>query len=56
MQIILFVLIMGDGTKFDLPCRYFESRDTKGKAKEMYPPGRIVFIRPHNKVGSCISS
>lgn len=27
-------------------CRYFKRVDRKGKAREMYPPGPIMFVRP----------
>lgn len=31
----------------DVPvCRYFKRVDRKGKAREMYPPGPIMFVRP----------
>lgn len=31
-------------------CRYFKSREEKGKAMDMFPPGRIVFVRPIKQV------
>ena len=30
--------------------RYFKSREMKGRAMDMFPPGRIVFIRPIKQV------
>lgn len=30
--------------------RYFKSREIKGRAMDMFPPGRIVFIRPIKQV------
>ena len=29
-----------------MPSRYFKSREVKGNAMNMFPPGRIIFVRP----------
>ncbi|KAK9811146.1 hypothetical protein WJX73_006499 [Symbiochloris irregularis] len=30
--------------------RYFQSREVKGKAIDMFPPGRVIFVRPIKQV------
>lgn len=31
-------------------CRYFKSREVKGRAIDMFPPGRVIFVRPIKQV------